>query len=97
MFLCRDTAVDRVRLKEMGVTHILNTAAVKKGLKVMLGFPSKEDLLEKVNTGAKYYKGMDITYYGVPVMDDHLFDISKYFFPAAKFIHKALSTPESKS
>ncbi len=89
--------MDRVRLKEMGVTHILNAAAVKKSLKVMLGFPSKEDLLEKVNTGAKYYKGMNITYYGVPVMDDHLFDISKYFFPAAKFIHKALNNPESKS
>uniref|UniRef100_A0A673K428 Uncharacterized protein n=1 Tax=Sinocyclocheilus rhinocerous TaxID=307959 RepID=A0A673K428_9TELE len=76
----KETAMDRVRLKEMGVTHILNTAAVKKSLKVLLGMPSKEDLLEKVNTGAKYYKGMNITYYGVPVMDDHLFDISKYFF-----------------
>uniref|UniRef100_A0A672PYG0 Dual specificity protein phosphatase n=1 Tax=Sinocyclocheilus grahami TaxID=75366 RepID=A0A672PYG0_SINGR len=70
-----ETAMDRVRLKEMGVTHILNTA---------------------VNTGAKYYKGMNITYYGVPVMDDHLFHISKYFLPAAKFIHKALSNPENK-
>ncbi|XP_050960778.1 uncharacterized protein LOC127162047 [Labeo rohita] len=89
-------AMDRVRLKEMGVTHILNAAAVKKSLKVLLGKPSKEDLLEKVNTGAKYYKGMNITYYGVPVMDDHLFDISKYFFPAAKFIHKALSKPKNK-
>ncbi|KAI2643985.1 Dual specificity phosphatase 29 [Labeo rohita] len=90
------TATDIVRLKEMGVTHILNAAAVKKCLKVLLGKPSKEDLLEKVNTGAKYYKGMNITYYGVPVMDDHLSDISKYFFPAAKFIHKALSKPENK-
>ncbi|KAL0149131.1 hypothetical protein M9458_055563 [Cirrhinus mrigala] len=67
------TAMDRDRLKEMGVTHILNAAAVKKSLKVLLGKPSKEDLLEKVNTGAKYYKGMNITYYDVPVMDDHLF------------------------
>ncbi|KAL0148159.1 hypothetical protein M9458_056561, partial [Cirrhinus mrigala] len=88
--------MDRVGLKEMGVTHILNAAAVKQSLKVLLGKPSKEDLLEKVNTGAKYYKGMNITYYGVPVMDDHLFDISKNFFPAAKFIHKALSKPENK-
>ncbi|XP_016431384.1 uncharacterized protein LOC107758216 [Sinocyclocheilus rhinocerous] len=93
--LLEKTAMDRVRLKEMGVTHILNTAAVKKSLKVLLGMPSKEDLLEKVNTGAKYYKGMNITYYGVPVMDDHLFDISKYFLPAAKFIYKALSNPEN--
>ncbi|KAF4114349.1 hypothetical protein G5714_004572 [Onychostoma macrolepis] len=56
-----ETAMDRVRLKEMGVTHILNAAAVKKSLKVLLGMSSKEDLLEKVNTGAKYYKGMNIT------------------------------------
>ncbi len=69
----------------------------KEGPEGDVRIPSKEYLLEKVNTGAKYYKGMNITYYGVPVMDDHLFDISKYFFPAAKFIHKALSTPESKS
>uniref|UniRef100_A0A671MUV5 Dual specificity protein phosphatase n=1 Tax=Sinocyclocheilus anshuiensis TaxID=1608454 RepID=A0A671MUV5_9TELE len=81
VFLCRETAIDRAKLKEMGITHILNAAAVKKNLRVF--------------TGAKYYKGMNITYYGVPVIDDHLFDISKYFYPAAKFIHQALSNPEN--
>jgi len=97
VFLCRETAMDRAKLKEMGITHILNAAAVRKNLMVLLGMPRKKDLLGKVNTGTKYYKGMNITYYGVPVKDDHLFDISKYFFQAAKFIHKALKNPESKS
>ncbi len=47
--------------------------------------------------GVKYYKGMNISYYGVPVTDGHLFDISKYFYRATKFIHKALCNRESKS
>ncbi|KAL1276095.1 hypothetical protein QQF64_035718 [Cirrhinus molitorella] len=80
----------------MGITHILNASAVKKNFMVLLGMPKKEDLLGKTNTGAKFYKGMNIAYCGVPVMDDHLFDISKYFYPAAKFIHKALSNPQNK-
>uniref|UniRef100_A0A671K1X5 Tyrosine-protein phosphatase domain-containing protein n=1 Tax=Sinocyclocheilus anshuiensis TaxID=1608454 RepID=A0A671K1X5_9TELE len=92
-----ETAMDRARLKEMGITHILNTVAVKKKRRVLLGIPRKDDLLGKANIGVKYYKGMNISYYGVPVTDDHLFDISKYFYQAAKFIHKALSNTESKS
>ncbi|XP_016350888.1 dual specificity phosphatase DUPD1-like [Sinocyclocheilus anshuiensis] len=91
-----ETAMDRARLKEMGITHILNTVAVKKKRRVLLGIPRKDDLLGKANIGVKYYKGMNISYYGVPVTDDHLFDISKYFYQAAKFIHKALSNTESK-
>jgi len=69
----------QAKLKEMGITHILNAAE------------------GEVETGAEYYKGMNITYYGVPAMDDHEFDISYHFSPAAKFIHMALSNPESKS
>ncbi|XP_016370119.1 dual specificity phosphatase DUPD1-like [Sinocyclocheilus rhinocerous] len=91
-----ETAMDRARLKEMGITHILNTVAVKKKCRVLLGIPRKEDLLGKANIGVKYYKGMNISYYGVTVTDDHLFDISKYFYQAAKFIHKARSNTESK-
>lgn len=97
VLLSRHTAMDRAKLKQMGITHILNAAAVKNNLMALLGMPRKEDLLRKVKTGAKYYKGMNITYYGVPVVDDHLFDISKYFYPSAAFIHQALNEPESKS
>lgn len=90
------TAMDRAKLKQRGITHILNAAAIKHNLMASLGMPRKEDLLRKVKTGAQYYKSMNITYYGVPVVDDPLFDISKYFYPSAAFIHQALSEPENK-
>uniref|UniRef100_A0A671PSC9 Dual specificity protein phosphatase n=1 Tax=Sinocyclocheilus anshuiensis TaxID=1608454 RepID=A0A671PSC9_9TELE len=70
-----ETAWDRDKLKEMGITHILNAAAPKKDL--------------------KYYRGMNITYCGLPLFR-HWANISKYFLPAAKFIHKALRNPTSK-
>ncbi len=85
VILCRKTAMDRVKLEKMGVTHILNAAA------------SEEDLQGEINTREEYYRDMNITYCGVAAVDVSWFDISKYFFPAAEFIHKALSTPESKS
>uniref|UniRef100_A0A671PFE1 Dual specificity protein phosphatase n=1 Tax=Sinocyclocheilus anshuiensis TaxID=1608454 RepID=A0A671PFE1_9TELE len=74
-----ETAMDRVKLKEMGITHILNTVAYK------------EYLQGKIDTKAEYYQEMNITYYGVLVMDEHRFDISKDLFPASEFIHKALN------
>uniref|UniRef100_A0A671PJ30 Protein phosphatase Slingshot homolog 3-like n=1 Tax=Sinocyclocheilus anshuiensis TaxID=1608454 RepID=A0A671PJ30_9TELE len=79
-----ETAMDRVKLKEMGITHILNTVAYK------------EYLQGKIDTKAEYYQEMNITYYGVLVMDEHRFDISKDLFPASEFIHKALSNTENR-
>ncbi|XP_052427293.1 dual specificity phosphatase 29-like [Carassius gibelio] len=79
-----ETALDRAKLKEMGITHILNTAAYK------------EYLQGKIDTRAEYYTEMNITYYGVLVMDEQKFDVSKDLFPASEFIHKALSNSENK-
>ncbi|XP_016359875.1 dual specificity phosphatase DUPD1-like [Sinocyclocheilus anshuiensis] len=90
-----ETAWDRDKLKEMGITHILNAAAPKKDLKFLLGMASEKDLLGTVNTGSRYYRGMNITYCGLPLFR-HWANISKYFLPAAKFIHKALRNPTSK-
>lgn len=81
-------------LKELGITHILNAAAVEKKLRVLLGVPWDIDLSETVNTGARYYRGMNITYCGLPTT--HCSNINEYFLPAAKFIHKARKNPESK-
>uniref|UniRef100_A0A671S3G0 Uncharacterized protein n=1 Tax=Sinocyclocheilus anshuiensis TaxID=1608454 RepID=A0A671S3G0_9TELE len=91
-----ETAWDRDKLKEMGITHILNAAAPKKDLKFLLGMASEKDLLGTVNTGSRYYRGMNITYCGLPSFR-HWANISKCFLPAAKFIHKALRNPTSKS
>ncbi len=97
MFLCREMARDRDKLKEMGITHILNAAAPNKKLKFLLGMASEKDLLGTVNTGSRYYRGLHITYCGLPSSYRRCFDISKYFLPAAKFIDKALRSPTSKS
>ncbi|KAM6986443.1 dual specificity protein phosphatase 26 [Aplochiton taeniatus] len=42
--------------------------------------------------GAEYYAGMDITYQGIEAHDSPTFDMSVNFYPAAEFIHKALSS-----
>ncbi|XP_058645116.1 dual specificity protein phosphatase 26-like isoform X2 [Onychostoma macrolepis] len=42
--------------------------------------------------GAEYYAGMNITYHGIEAHDSPSFDMSVNFYPAAEFIHRALST-----
>ncbi|XP_059384631.1 uncharacterized protein LOC132118687 [Carassius carassius] len=91
-----ETARDRTKLKEMGITHILNTAAVKKKLRVLMGMPKGKDLNGKINTGKKYYRGMNIKYCGLPTTHRDGLNMGMYFLPAAKFIHKALRSPDSK-
>uniref|UniRef100_A0A670HT51 Dual specificity protein phosphatase n=1 Tax=Podarcis muralis TaxID=64176 RepID=A0A670HT51_PODMU len=39
------------------------------------------------------FYGTTIEYYGVPADDLPDFDMTPYFYPAAEFIHKALTTP----
>uniref|UniRef100_A0A672P379 Dual specificity protein phosphatase n=1 Tax=Sinocyclocheilus grahami TaxID=75366 RepID=A0A672P379_SINGR len=42
--------------------------------------------------GAEYYAGMNIIYHGIEAHDSPSFDMSVNFYPAAEFIHRALST-----
>lgn len=76
-----DTAKDKYKLKTLGITHILNAA---------------EGTWNNVDTGAGYYKDMDIVYYGVVAEDTTTFDLSQYFYSAASFIEKTLSNPQNK-
>ncbi|KAL0965185.1 hypothetical protein UPYG_G00277890 [Umbra pygmaea] len=46
----------------------------------------------KWRSGAEYYAGMDITYQGIEAHDSPSFDMSVNFYPAADFIHRALSS-----
>lgn len=78
----RKTALELDGLRDLGITHVLNAA---------------EGKWNNVLTGADYYNGMDIQYYGVEADDKPSFNISQYFFTAAQFIHEALSHPQSKS
>ncbi|XP_067310576.1 uncharacterized protein [Pseudorasbora parva] len=89
-----EIAKDRMRLKELGITHVLNVAAVKTKLRVLLGVPWEKDLREAVNTGASYYRGMNISYCGLPASQGS--DISEYLYKAAKFIQKAKKSTENK-
>lgn len=81
-------------MKELGITHILNAAAMKKKLRILLGIRWEKDIKDTVDTGASYYRGTKIRYCGLPTTKTS--DISKYFMPAAKFIHEARKNSESK-
>uniref|UniRef100_A0A667XPP6 Dual specificity protein phosphatase n=1 Tax=Myripristis murdjan TaxID=586833 RepID=A0A667XPP6_9TELE len=75
------TALERHGLVDMGITHVLNAA---------------EGKFNNVLTGADYYKDVDIQYYGIEAEDRPTFNISQFFYPAAQFIHSALSHPQNK-
>uniref|UniRef100_A0A3Q4HB11 Dual specificity protein phosphatase n=1 Tax=Neolamprologus brichardi TaxID=32507 RepID=A0A3Q4HB11_NEOBR len=42
--------------------------------------------------GSHYFYGSTVDYYGVPADDSPSFDLSRYFFPSAEYIHNALDT-----
>ncbi|XP_033962878.1 dual specificity phosphatase 29-like isoform X1 [Pseudochaenichthys georgianus] len=75
------TAKDKCNLKRLGITHILNAA---------------EGTWNNVDTGAGYYGDMDMVYYGVVAEDVTTFNLSQYFFSAARFIEETLSNPQNK-
>lgn len=50
-----------------------------------------------METGDGYYADMDIVYYGVVAEDVPTFDLSQYFFSAARFIEETMSNPQSKT
>ncbi|XP_056387272.1 dual specificity protein phosphatase 13-like [Hyla sarda] len=47
----------------------------------------------RYSEGNPDFYGTSITYHGVPANDVPEFDMSKYFYSASEFIHKALTTP----
>ncbi|XP_012720802.2 dual specificity protein phosphatase 13 isoform X2 [Fundulus heteroclitus] len=42
--------------------------------------------------GSHDFYGATVEYYGVPADDSPTFDLSRYFFPAAEYIHTSLNT-----
>lgn len=77
----RKTALDRYSLEKAGFTHILNAAHGRWN----------------VDTGPEYYSDMNIEYHGVEADDLPTFNLSQFFYSAAKFIDKALQQETSKS
>ncbi|KAL6475811.1 hypothetical protein MHYP_G00168510 [Metynnis hypsauchen] len=71
------TAKDVELLKVLGVTHVVNAA----------------DGPSRIHTGSTFYSHahIQIQYYGVEAPDSRDFNISRFFYPTAHFIHSALS------
>lgn len=74
----RYAARDKSKLTQLGITHVVNAAAGKF----------------QVDTGAKFYRGMSLEYYGIEADDNPFFDLSVYFLPVARYIRAALSIPQ---
>ncbi|XP_060238082.1 dual specificity protein phosphatase 13B isoform X2 [Meriones unguiculatus] len=73
-------ARDKSRLIQLGITHVVNVAAGKF----------------QVDTGAKFYRGTPLEYYGIEADDNPFFDLSVYFLPVARYIKEALNIPQSR-
>ncbi|NIG59939.1 dual specificity protein phosphatase 13 isoform X4 [Pontoporia blainvillei] len=73
-------ARDKNKLTQLGITHIVNVAAGKF----------------QVDTGANFYRGMPLEYYGIEADDNPFFDLSVYFLPVARYIQSALSIPQGR-
>ncbi|XP_054428497.1 uncharacterized protein LOC129069856 isoform X1 [Pteronotus mesoamericanus] len=73
-------ARDKSKLTQLGITHVVNVAAGKF----------------QVDTGAKFYHGMPLEYYGIEAEDNPFFDLSVYFLPVARYIRTALSVPQGR-
>lgn len=77
--LYRASATNKAFLRQMGITHILNTAEGSR--------------FGQVDTGHAYYRDVpQIRYMGFPLTDHPSTDISRYFYIAAKFIDNAISS-----
>ncbi|XP_070422614.1 uncharacterized protein DUSP13B isoform X1 [Equus przewalskii] len=73
-------ARDKNKLTQLGITHVVNVAAGKF----------------QVDTGAKFYHGMPLEYYGIEADDNPFFDLSVYFLPVARYIRTALNIPQGR-
>lgn len=73
------SAKNKVFLRMMGITHILNTAEGSR--------------YGQVDTGHIYYRDMpNIRYMGFPMMDQPTTDISRYFYIASKFVENGVNS-----
>ncbi|KAM4636809.1 dual specificity protein phosphatase 13B-like [Discoglossus pictus] len=71
------TARNKVLLRELGISHILNVAHGRFN----------------VNTGPGFYRDLHIMYYGIEAYDEPNFDLGSFFDQGAHFIKQGLDTP----
>lgn len=82
MYLSR-LAMDPVKLKKLGFTHILNAAEGRK--------------FGQINTNATYYEDVGIHYLGFSIIDHPSYKIGAHFEDAIQFLSEALSNKKSRS
>ncbi|XP_048843883.1 dual specificity phosphatase 29-like isoform X2 [Brienomyrus brachyistius] len=73
-------AKDKQTLQSHHITHVLNAADGKFN----------------VCTGASFYRDTGIAYFGVEAFDMPSFDMSPFFYSAAKFMKDAMSNPTAR-
>ena len=70
-------AKDREKLKELGISHIVNCAQGTK--------------LNQINTDETYFDEAGIKFHGIRALDIFTFKMTPHFQPAAEFIDDALN------
>ncbi|XP_057682868.1 dual specificity protein phosphatase 13-like [Corythoichthys intestinalis] len=73
-------AKDKRSLKAHGISHVLNAAHGKFN----------------IDTGASFYRDINLEYHGVEAFDMVTFDLSPFFYKSADFIRSALSLPTGR-
>lgn len=74
------TALCVMKLKSMGITHVLNAAM------------GKDASFGLINTSPSFYAASGIKFLGIEAYDMQCFDISPFFNQAADFIDSAITT-----
>ena len=74
------TALCIMKLKSMGITHVLNAAY------------GKDASFGLINTSASFYAASGIKFLGIEAYDMQCFDMSPFFNQAADFIDEALAS-----
>ena len=87
---------DLPRLKQEGITHIVNCASpvMKDGREIL------ESIWVSVKLDATHYREIGITesnYLGLPILDTNKFDISQFFEGATRFIDSAINPSDIPS
>ncbi|CAF1104920.1 unnamed protein product [Adineta steineri] len=75
-------AMDPVKLKQLGFTHILNAAEGRK--------------FGQINTCATYYEEAGIKYLGFSIIDNPTYQIGMHFEEAIKFLEEALNNKKNR-
>ncbi len=82
VYLFSKLAMDPIKLKKLGFTHILNAAEGRK--------------YGQINTSATYYEEMGIKYLGFSILDNPAYQIGIHFDEAIKFLEEALDNRNSR-